>query len=96
LQADLRSTFSWNTKLLFVYLLAEYETPTNALNQVGCVGLLQSNCLLTNPVQVSLWDRIIESKGDAQFALPFVRNKYPLSDQARNLCCLSIVAAPES
>ena len=34
LQADLRSTFSWNTKLLFVYLLAEYETPTNALNQV--------------------------------------------------------------
>jgi hypothetical protein len=37
LQADLRSTFSWNTKLLFVYLLAEYETPTNGLNQVRTV-----------------------------------------------------------
>jgi signal peptidase complex subunit 3 len=33
LQADLRSVFSWNTKLLFVYLVAEYATPLNQLNQ---------------------------------------------------------------
>lgn len=33
--------------------------------------------------QVSLFDRIIESKEDAHFALPFVRNKYKLLDQAR-------------
>lgn len=48
LQADLRSTFSWNTKLLFVYLLAEYETPTNALNQVRThAGLLLPRAALT-------------------------------------------------
>ena len=29
IQADLRSVFSWNTKQLFVYLQAEYETPHN-------------------------------------------------------------------
>lgn len=35
LNADLRRTFNWNTKQLFVTLRAEYETPRNALNQVG-------------------------------------------------------------
>jgi Signal peptidase subunit len=34
LHADLSSSFSWNTKLLFVYLVAEYATPLNELNQV--------------------------------------------------------------
>jgi signal peptidase complex subunit 3 len=33
LNADLSSSFSWNTKLLFVYLVAEYKTPYNTLNQ---------------------------------------------------------------
>jgi hypothetical protein len=32
--------------------------------------------------QVSLWDRIIETKEDARFSMPFVRNKYKLQDQA--------------
>ncbi len=40
---------------------------------------------LTRAAQVSLWDRIIEAREDATFALPFVRNKYPLLDQARAL-----------
>lgn len=35
LDADLRSVFSWNTKQLFVYLQAEYETPENGLNQIA-------------------------------------------------------------
>ena len=34
LDADLRGAFSWNTKQLFVYVQAEYETPNNQLNQV--------------------------------------------------------------
>lgn len=34
LEADLRSVFSWNTKQLFVYLQAEYETPSNKINQI--------------------------------------------------------------
>lgn len=34
LAADFTSSFSWNTKLLFVWLAAEYSTPVNGLNQV--------------------------------------------------------------
>ncbi|XP_042967172.1 signal peptidase complex subunit 3B-like isoform X3 [Carya illinoinensis] len=31
--ADLQSMFTWNTKQVFVFLAAEYETPKNSLNQ---------------------------------------------------------------
>jgi signal peptidase complex subunit 3 len=34
LDADLTSVFNWNTKQLFVYIVAEYETESNKLNQV--------------------------------------------------------------
>ncbi|XP_071531541.1 signal peptidase complex subunit 3 [Panulirus ornatus] len=34
LTADLTSLFNWNTKQLFLYLTAEYETTTNKVNQV--------------------------------------------------------------
>ncbi|KAF5199841.1 Signal peptidase complex subunit 3b [Thalictrum thalictroides] len=33
--ADLQSMFTWNTKQVFVFLAAEYETPQNSLNQVS-------------------------------------------------------------
>ena len=33
--ADLQSLFTWNTKQVFVFLAAEYETSANALNQVS-------------------------------------------------------------
>ncbi|XP_062178307.1 signal peptidase complex subunit 3B [Alnus glutinosa] len=33
--ADLQSLFTWNTKQVFVFLAAEYETPKNALNQIS-------------------------------------------------------------
>ncbi|ERN12334.1 hypothetical protein AMTRI_Chr01g137550 [Amborella trichopoda] len=35
ISADLQSTFTWNTKQVFVFLAAEYETPKNSLNQVS-------------------------------------------------------------
>ena len=35
LAADFSTSFSWNTKLLFVWLSAEYVTPLNKLNQVA-------------------------------------------------------------
>ncbi|KAL7003045.1 hypothetical protein U1Q18_004203 [Sarracenia purpurea var. burkii] len=35
ISADLQSLFTWNTKQVFVFLAAEYETPTNSLNQVS-------------------------------------------------------------
>jgi len=34
LKSDLQPLFNWNVKQLFLYLAAEYETPTNGLNQV--------------------------------------------------------------
>eukprot|EP01031_Cornospumella_fuschlensis_P025816 gene25816-31178_t len=34
LDADLRPAFHWNLKQLFVFVLAEYETANNPLNQV--------------------------------------------------------------
>ncbi|XP_068669579.1 signal peptidase complex subunit 3B-like [Aristolochia californica] len=35
ISADLQSLFTWNTKQVFVFLAAEYETPENSLNQVS-------------------------------------------------------------
>ncbi|KAK8913588.1 Signal peptidase complex subunit 3B [Platanthera zijinensis] len=35
ISADLRSLFTWNTKQVFGFVAAEYETPQNALNQVS-------------------------------------------------------------
>ncbi|OAY72926.1 Signal peptidase complex subunit 3B [Ananas comosus] len=32
ISADLSSLFTWNTKQVFVFVAAEYETPQNALN----------------------------------------------------------------
>lgn len=37
ISADLSSLFTWNTKQVFVFVAAEYETPQNALNQVSPV-----------------------------------------------------------
>ena len=34
IDADLTSVFNWNVKQLFVFVVAEYATPTNELNQV--------------------------------------------------------------
>ena len=34
LHADLTPLFNWNVKQLFLYLTAEYETPSNVVNQV--------------------------------------------------------------
>ncbi|XP_024931287.1 signal peptidase complex subunit 3B isoform X1 [Ziziphus jujuba] len=35
ISADFQSMLTWNTKAVFVFLAAEYETPQNALNQVS-------------------------------------------------------------
>ncbi|XP_057439409.1 signal peptidase complex subunit 3B [Lotus japonicus] len=33
--ADLQSLFTWNTKQVFVFVAAEYETPKHSLNQIS-------------------------------------------------------------
>eukprot|EP00262_Sarcandra_glabra_P011898 TRINITY_DN2942_c4_g1_i1.p1 TRINITY_DN2942_c4_g1~~TRINITY_DN2942_c4_g1_i1.p1 ORF type:complete len:168 (-),score=16.19 TRINITY_DN2942_c4_g1_i1:278-781(-) len=35
ISADLQSMFTWNTKQVFAFIAAEYETPQNSLNQVS-------------------------------------------------------------
>ncbi|XP_058084327.1 signal peptidase complex subunit 3B-like isoform X3 [Magnolia sinica] len=35
ISADLQWMFTWNTKQVFVFVAAEYETPQNSLNQVS-------------------------------------------------------------
>ncbi|KAJ6853677.1 signal peptidase complex subunit 3A-like [Iris pallida] len=35
ISADLQSLFTWNTKQVFVFLTAEYETSKNSLNQIS-------------------------------------------------------------
>ncbi|KAL2469183.1 Signal peptidase complex subunit 3B [Forsythia ovata] len=35
ISANLQTLFTWNTKQVFVFLAAEYETPKNELNQVS-------------------------------------------------------------
>ncbi|GAA0186214.1 protease [Lithospermum erythrorhizon] len=35
ISANLQSLFTWNTKQVFVFLAAEYQTPKNVLNQIS-------------------------------------------------------------
>ncbi|XP_022131260.1 signal peptidase complex subunit 3B-like [Momordica charantia] len=35
ISADMQSLFTWNTKQVFVFVAAEYETPKNSLNQIS-------------------------------------------------------------
>ncbi|CAK9328356.1 unnamed protein product [Citrullus colocynthis] len=35
ISVDLQSLFTWNTKQVFVFVAAEYETPKNSLNQIS-------------------------------------------------------------
>ncbi|KAK7274442.1 hypothetical protein RIF29_15530 [Crotalaria pallida] len=35
ISADLQSLFTWNTKQIFVFVAAEYETPKNGFNQIS-------------------------------------------------------------
>lgn len=38
LNTDLTPLFNWNTKQLFLYLTAEYQTQNNKVNQVSLVS----------------------------------------------------------
>ena len=64
--ADLRSCFTWNTKLLFVSLQVEYGASTDASAGDGTTQ------------EASVWDRVVESKEASLLSLRHVRNKYKL------------------
>uniref|UniRef100_A0A7N0ZU04 Signal peptidase complex subunit 3 n=1 Tax=Kalanchoe fedtschenkoi TaxID=63787 RepID=A0A7N0ZU04_KALFE len=53
-EADLQSLFTWNTKQIFVFVAAEYETPKNALNQISLWdGIIPSKDSAKFSIQVS-------------------------------------------
>ena len=60
INADFTDCFDWNTKQVFVYVVAEYATKKHPVNQV------------------TLFDRIITSKDDAQLVISRDA-KYPLT-----------------
>lgn len=96
LTADLRSSFTWNTKQLFVFVNVVFETPKNSRNQIimwssiieGRVGTVlgsttspTSTCCF-HPVQTML-----RMQDQAFLRLPMFRPQYPyaITDQGFNL-----------
>lgn len=69
LKADLTSCFSWNTRLLFFYVQAEFETPRNKRSQV----------ILWDKVVERKEDAVMD------IPLLRNRMDYPLVDQGQNL-----------
>ncbi|KAH9609170.1 hypothetical protein KSS87_002396 [Heliosperma pusillum] len=39
-EANLQSLFTWNTKQVFAFIAAEYETPQNSINQISVWDLI--------------------------------------------------------
>lgn len=67
LDADLTPLFNWNTKQVFVYLTAEYNTTSRK------TGTENSN-------SVVIWDKIVKSKDDAHLKLRSQAGKYSVYD----------------
>jgi len=71
MSADVRSLFTWNTKLVFLYVTAEYKTELNALNQVVIWDYIIED---VEHAQLTV--------GRSQtMLLPRHHNEYPLIDQ---------------
>ena len=72
--ADMRALFTWNTKLIFLYITAEYKTELNALNQIVIWDYIIED---VEHAQLTV--------GRAQtMLLPRHHNEYPLIDQVRS------------
>jgi signal peptidase complex subunit 3 len=71
MSADVRGLFTWNTKLVFLYVTAEYKTELNVLNQIVIWDYIIED--VTN-AQLTV--------GRSQtMLLPRHHNEYPLIDQ---------------
>ncbi|KAI8816437.1 signal peptidase 22kDa subunit [Fimicolochytrium jonesii] len=74
--ADLSPIWNWNTKQLFVYLVAEYETPSHSTNQI----MLWDDIILTKEdTIIELTDQLAEYRAtDIQNKLAGVQAKLSL------------------
>ncbi|EKX36037.1 hypothetical protein GUITHDRAFT_117826 [Guillardia theta CCMP2712] len=75
MSADLRSLFTWNTKLVFLYVTAEYSTELNRLNQV----------VIWDYVIENVKDAQLTVGKSQTLLLPRHHNEYPLVDQGRGI-----------
>eukprot|EP00287_Rhodomonas_sp_CCMP768_P004197 CAMPEP_0196733416 /NCGR_PEP_ID=MMETSP1091-20130531/12481_1 /TAXON_ID=302021 /ORGANISM="Rhodomonas sp., Strain CCMP768" /LENGTH=194 /DNA_ID=CAMNT_0042076787 /DNA_START=104 /DNA_END=688 /DNA_ORIENTATION=+ len=75
MQADLRPLFTWNTKLVFLYVTAEYKTDLNQLNQI-----VIWDYIVEDIKHAELAVGRLQSK-----LLPRHHNEYPLIDQGRGI-----------
>mmetsp|Transcript_52701 Transcript_52701/g.107491 ORF Transcript_52701/g.107491 Transcript_52701/m.107491 type:complete len:192 (+) Transcript_52701:102-677(+) len=75
MQADLRPLFTWNTKLVFLYVTAEYRTDLNQLNQI-----VIWDYIVEDIKHAELAVGRLQSK-----LLPRHHNEYPLIDQGRGI-----------
>lgn len=87
LDVDFTPVFNWNTKQVFVTVVAEYESKTHVSEKVICSipRSLKSLWLLfmQDRNSIVLWDHIIESKQDANLTLRNIQNKYAFIDVSR-------------
>ncbi|KAI4301820.1 hypothetical protein L6164_035062 [Bauhinia variegata] len=76
ISSDLQSLFTWNTKQVFVFLAAEYETPKNSLNQISLWdGIIPSKEHADFLIHTSNKHRFIDQKTDEHFQLEPIGNR---------------------
>jgi len=75
MKADMRQLFDWNTKLVFVYVTAEYETQINGLNQV----------VIWDYIVEDIKHAEFTVGKHQSMLLPRHHNEYPLIDQGRGI-----------
>mmetsp|Transcript_19417 Transcript_19417/g.58693 ORF Transcript_19417/g.58693 Transcript_19417/m.58693 type:complete len:175 (-) Transcript_19417:111-635(-) len=86
IDADLRPAFNWNVKQLFVFVVAEYETETNPLNQVFIWDKIierPEDAVIQQEkqfVKYALIDQVAELRGK-EITLRLVWEQMPLTGQ---------------
>ena len=74
--ADLTSVFNWNTKQLFCFIVAEYESKSNVRHLailLQCIQYLKVPLLLVQTLnQVVMWDKVVASPAEVRSLLDFL------------------------
>lgn len=76
LSTDLRPLFNWNTKQVFVSLVADYSTPSYVSSFFLKRELRDTDLDFQPENSVVLWDRILTSSRHARINLQDARQKY--------------------
>ena len=97
IDADFSDLFHWNTKQVFVSLVAEYETAQH----VSYALRSSTKRPLTLPPttqkinQATIWDKIIRSKQDAHVVLVDSMHKYALREVSKSFAYVAAHPNPQ-